>query len=455
MPSNARALHSVPDPDDRPSDDNGARMEMVVLGKAMGSVEEYESICVVGLDRTWFADHRHGDIWDVIREAYGEGEPAGPVAVTERMIKSREITKHPHPAYLFDIHRAAAEAGTGEWYARQMGERFQRRTVMIATSQLGQAVASPMSDLGRITELAAQVVEAATPRTVGVPEVTLIGDLFDEYVRTYFNENDTEIIPSPWSDLNKLLTSGGFTPGQMVTVGGATGSGKSIALTNMAQEIGIRQRKHAVMFTMEMRAEDVMMRIASSMSAIPESKIKDRSLDERELVNLDHTRQRLRDAPLRVIDGRKTVTQMRASVAEIEREFGKIDAVLVDYIQLVLPPGRTENRQIEVAQIMKELKDWAIKENVLVVGAAQTNRGPGQRADKRPELSDLRESGEIENSSDIVILLYRDEYYNKDSVRQGEADFELAKQRSGPSGKMLVLAAQLHLTRFMSMAMPS
>jgi replicative DNA helicase len=230
-----------------------------------------------------------------------------------------------------------------------------------------------------------------------------------------------------------------------------SGMGKSIALVDCARHMAVRLQLPTLYFSLEMSAEDVFTRFAAGLTGIPERALKTRDLSPSQMVRVGEAREQLHEAPLWIIDGGRSLTQIGNTVRKYEQQHGAIPVLAVDYVQLLRADRRHESRQIEVSTNMQRLKDVALTERRLALTAAQINRNPAGRTDKRPQLSDLRESGEIENSSDLVILIYRDDYYNKDSEAVGEAEFHVAKHRGGPTGTVTV-AAQLDRTRFVSFA---
>lgn len=455
MPDNttARRLAAVPDlpQDERPDqrDDNRARIERHVLGTAMDNPGEIPGMRI-HIDAKAFADGRHADIWQAITTAYDAGEPVNPTAVVEHLIRTGAIGRLPSGTYPFELYQQATP-GQGVHWARSLADRHTWDRVNLGNEKIRQTLATPGADLGQVAALAEHLATVAAGQTRDGDDGVHIADLAADYLNGYFDYGKDKGAATPWDDVNQLLTTAGFERGQVVTFGGASGMGKSIAITDIARHNGVELQLPTLVFTMEMTADQVLCRILAGLTGIPEKAIKTRDLTADQITKVDEARQRFQQSPLWIVAEPRTVTQIGNTVRQYKARHGDIHTVVVDYVQIVPGDRKAENRQLEVSSTMQRLKQLALKEELLVVTAAQINRAPAQRADKRPTQADLRESGEIENSSDIVILIYREDFYDKESPRAGEADFIVAKQRGGVLDTV-TLAAQLHLTRFVSMA---
>lgn len=451
----ARHLHAVPNNNGAPKpaatpDINGPALERTILGTAMESRRELDAIRAAGITADHFADARHAMLWDTVTAAADRGDPTTVVAMNETLLRSGDLARLPHPAYLVDVLQAA-DVGRGAWYADQLAERHQQRIVAKAKAHLDQALETPGTTPEAIANAAQAIRDAATTRPGSLANAPLIGDLANAYFDNYLADDEADsIIETPWADLSRLL-GGGFRRGQVLTFGAASGVGKSIALADTARHLAVKQGRPTAYFSMEMTEEEITYRVLSAMSRVPEAAIKHKQLNADDLVKVDAARQKLQGVPLRILSGSFTIARIVNETRKLARAHGEIEAVVVDYIQLVNATGRHENRQLAVSANMQQIKQFALDENVFVATAAQINRASDQRADKRPQLTDLRESGEIANSSDIVVMIYRDDYYDAESPRSGEADFIVRKNRGGPCDTVTV-AAQLHLTRFVDMA---
>lgn len=449
MPSaNRDHLHVVPDPP--PSDDTQQEtVEAVALGTAMESGPDLNALRDV-ITAGHFTNPHHGAIWDAVCANADNGHPTNPIAVTEALLRSGNArSRHDH-TYPFDLYRQA-QPGQGAYWARILHDRHIRRTAWRQATKLSDTTSNPAAELADIAEMAETVLQAVSAHTTDEQGPIAAADLAADYLGGYMTFADNTGIRSPWRDVNDLMPTGGFERGQVVTFGGASGMGKSIGLTDCVRNIGIVQQLPTVMFTLEMKAEQVFFRLLAGLTGIPERAIRQRNLDAGQLARVDQAHGRLRESPLWIVEGSRTMTQVVNEVRKLRNRHGDLACVAVDYVQIVKPDRKAENRQLEVSSTMQRLKQFALDENLLVLAAAQINRSPAGRVDRRPALSDLRESGEIENSSDVVVLIFREDYYNQESPRAGETDLIVAKNRAG-SLDTVTVAHQLHLTRFVDMA---
>jgi replicative DNA helicase len=256
-------------------------------------------------------------------------------------------------------------------------------------------------------------------------------------------------VPTGFTDLDRLLN--GLHPGQLIIVAGRPGLGKSTAGMDFVRSASVRNNLASAIFSLEMSKVEIVTRLLSAEARVPLQVLRSGRLSDDDWTRLARRMGEISEAPLFVDDTpNMTLMEIRAKARRL-RQRNDLRLIVVDYLQLMTSPKRTESRQQEVAELSRGLKLLAKEVECPVVAVSQLNRGPEQRNDKRPQLSDLRESGSIEQDADVVILLHRDDYYDKESPRAGEADFIVAKHRNGPTDTITV-AAQLHLSRFVDMA---
>ena len=256
-------------------------------------------------------------------------------------------------------------------------------------------------------------------------------------------------VPTGFADLDALLN--GLHAGQLIVVAGRPGLGKSTAAMDFVRHAAVRHGLASAIFSLEMSKVEIVMRILAAEARVPLHVLRSGQLSDDDWTKLARRMGEISEAPLFVDDTpNMNLMEIRAKARRLQAA-ARPAPVVVDYLQLMTSPKRVESRQQEVADLSRGLKLLAKEIDCPVVAVSQLNRGPEQRTDKRPQLSDLRESGSIEQDADVVILLHRDDYYDKESPRAGEADFIVAKHRNGPTDTVTV-AAQLHLSRFVDMA---
>ena len=256
-------------------------------------------------------------------------------------------------------------------------------------------------------------------------------------------------IPTGFSGLDQLTN--GLHPGQMIVVAARPAMGKSTLALDFARAAAIKHNRPTIFFSLEMGRSEIAMRLMSAEGAVPLQSMRKGSLDSRDWTTIASTRGRINDAPLYIDDSpNMTLVEIRAKCRKLKQRVG-LQMVVIDYLQLMTSGKRVESRQQEVSEFSRALKLLAKELQVPVIALSQLNRGPEQRADKKPAISDLRESGSIEQDADMVILLHREAAYEKDSPRAGEADLIVAKHRNGPTDTVTV-AFQGHFSRFTDMA---
>src|SRR5690606_6101190 len=254
-------------------------------------------------------------------------------------------------------------------------------------------------------------------------------------------------VPTGFSELDELTN--GLHAGQMIVVAARPAMGKSTLALDFARAAAIKHNQPAIFFSLEMGKTEIAMRLLSAEGQIPLQKLRKGDLDSRDWTTLASTRGRINDAPLYVDDSpNMTLVEIRAKCRRLKQRVG-LKMISIDYLQLMTSGKRVESRQQEVSEFSRALKLMAKELQVPVIALSQLNRGPEQRQDKRPMVSDLRESGSIEQDADMVLLLHRDEVYDK-QTRPGEADLIVAKHRNGPTADIAV-AFQGHYSRFHDM----
>ncbi|MEU8386503.1 replicative DNA helicase [Micromonospora sp. NPDC048842] len=398
----------------------------------------------------------HATIFDIILDIYGRGEPADSITVAAALADSGDLVRIGGAPYLHTLIASVPTAANAAYYARIVSERaVLRRLVEAGTKivQLGYGTASGGSrDVDDVVDLAQQAVYDVTERRVS-EDFAVLADMLqptlDEIEAVGATGGMMTGVPTGFSDLDRLLN--GLHAGQLIIVAGRPGLGKSTASMDFARNAAIRANQAAAIFSLEMSKVEIVMRLLSAEARVPLHVLRSGQLSDDDWTKLARCMGEISEAPLFVDDTPSmNLMEIRAKARRLKQRHD-LKMIVVDYLQLMTSPKRTESRQQEVADLSRGLKLLAKEVECPVIAVSQLNRGPEQRTDKRPQLSDLRESGSIEQDADVVILLHRDDYYDKESPRAGEADFIIAKHRNGPTDTVTV-AAQLHLSRFVDMA---
>jgi replicative DNA helicase len=398
----------------------------------------------------------HQTVYDAIIDLYGKGEPADPVTIAAELTRDGSLERVGGGPYLHTLVASVPTAANAGYYAEIVRERaILRRLVEAGTKivQLGYGTGGNGGrDVDDIVDLAQHATYDVTEKRVS-EDFAALGDMLqptlDEIEAVGASGGMMSGVPTGFSDLDRLLN--GLHPGQLIIVAGRPGLGKSTASMDFARNAAIRHNCASAIFSLEMSKIEMVMRLLSAEARVPLHVLRSGQLTDDDWSKLARRMGEISEAPIFVDDTPSmNLMEIRAKARRLKQRHD-LKLLVVDYLQLMTSPKRTESRQQEVADLSRGLKLLAKEIECPVIAVSQLNRGPEQRTDKRPQLSDLRESGSIEQDADVVILLHRDDYYDKESPRAGEADFIVAKHRNGPTDTVTV-AAQLHLSRFVDMA---
>ncbi|WP_369214409.1 replicative DNA helicase, partial [Streptomyces flavofungini] len=343
-----------------------------------------------------------------------------------------------------------AHYGNASWYAARIAKKaVAARIVALGYDAILKGTSPAFDEDADVAAIQADLDGAVRPTDDG--NLAPIGELIgDSLIRAVTPPSTKDCIPTGFIDIDGLLC-GGFTPGQMVVIGARPAMGKSTIAQDFARGAALKAKVPTLIESLEMSSSDLSDRILCAEAAIPLHHLRQGIVSDdhmaRAAVRVQET---IADAPLYINDGALlSLATLRARVRNLVRTKG-LRLVIVDYLQL-MQVGRADNRQQAVADLSRGLKLLAKDFGITVVVLCQLNRGPEQRTEKKPQVSDLRESGAIEQDADIVILLHREDAYEKESPRAGEADLIVGKHRNGPTGTITV-AFQGHFARFRDMA---
>jgi replicative DNA helicase len=444
LPGSARELERTP-----PQDINA---EQSVLGGMLLSKDAIADV-VESLHGTDFYRPAHQTIFDVVLDLYGRGEPADAVTVAAELTKRGEIARIGGAPYLHTLISSVPTAANAGYYAKIVAERaILRRLVEAGTRivQLGYSgVGNEVDDIvDRAQAAIYDVTERRQSEDYSILE-SLLQPTMDEIEASGHRGGGLTGVPTGFSDLDSLTN--GLHPGQLIVIAGRPASGKSTLGLDVARAASIRHNQTSVLFSLEMSKHEITMRLLSAEARIPLQTMRTGQMRDDDWVKLTRRLGEMASAPLYIDDSPNlTMMEIRAKSRRLKQR-NELRLVIVDYLQLMTSHSKVENRQQEVSQISRSLKLLAKELEVPVIALSQLNRGPEQRNDKRPQLSDLRESGAIEQDADVVILLHREDMYERESPRAGEADLIVAKHRNGPTST-IVVAFQGHYSRFVDMA---
>ena len=425
--------------------------EQCVLGGMMLSKDAISDVLEV-ISATDHYRPAHQLVHETILDLYGRGEPADVIMVAAELTKRGDIAKVGGAPYLHTLIASVPTAANAGYYARIVRERsILRRLVEVGTRivQLGYA---GDADADELVDRAQAEVYAVTERRAAddyLPLSEIMPDALVEIEAIGSRGGNMSGVPTGFADLDSLTN--GLHPGQMIVVAARPAIGKSTLALDFARAASIKAGMASVIFSLEMSRNEITMRLLSAEARVALHSMRTGQMSEDDWTRLARRMSEVAHAPMFIDDSpNMSMMEIRAKCRRLKQQHD-LRLVIIDYLQLMSSPKRVESRQQEVSELSRSLKLLAKELNVPVIAVAQLNRGPEQRTDKRPMLSDLRESGSIEQDADVVILLHREDAYERESPRAGEADFIVAKHRNGPTTTVTV-AFQGHYSRFVDMA---
>ena len=392
-------------------------------------------------------------VFDAVTTLYAAGEPADPVTVAEALRRAGLLDAIGGPACLVALQAGTPAIASAARYARIVSDHAVLRRLVAAGAEIAELGASLPDDVAEALDRAEGLVFGVAERKVATNLVSLTQSL-DESLEALERRHDRGErlvgVPSGFRDLDDLLL--GLVPSNLVVVGARPSVGKTAFALAIARHVAIHQRRPVLFVSMEMSHLELTQRVVAAEAKVDGRKLRRGDVTDPEWCRISHALGRLTGAPLFIDDdANASVMGIRARARRLKARQGDLALVVVDYLQLMAGTGRAESRQVEVAQLSRGLKLLARELGVPVLALSQLSRGLEARADKRPVLADLRESGAVEQDADVVLFLYRDDVYVPDSADRGTAEVLVAKHRNGPTG-MIRLAFVGEHSRFDDLA---
>lgn len=395
---------------------------------------------------------KHEIIFEAILTLYSHGEPTDIITVSDELTKHGEITKAGGVEYLHSLTNAVPTAANAGYYAAIVQEKALLRRLVDSGTRIVQMGYEAKGDPTELINAAQAEIYSVTDARDAEDYVHLtdaVTSAVDDLEAAKNQDGGLSGVLTGFSDLDGLTN--GLHPGQMVIIAARPALGKSTLALDFARSVSIKHKLPTLLFSLEMSRSEIAMRLLSAECSIPLQVMRKGHMNAEQWKSVALQRVMMNDAPLYIDDGpNMTLVEIRAKCRRLAQRVG-LKMVIIDYLQLMTSGKRVENRQQEVSEFSRALKLLAKELQVPVVALSQLNRGPEQRHDKRPALSDLRESGSIEQDADVVILLHREDLYDKESSRLGEADLIVAKHRNGPTDTIPV-AFQGQFSRFVNMS---
>ena len=427
--------------------------EQSVLGGLLLENHAWDRIADV-ISQNDFYRHDHKLIYRMITKLIEQGKPADVVTVAELLENHGELSNVGGLPYLVALAQNTPSAANIRRYAEIVRERGVMRKLVevgtdIAESAYNPAGRSANDLLDQAEAKVFDIAESGARSQQGFLEIKPLLTAVVERIDELFsrdNQSDVTGIPTGFADLDQKTA--GLQPGDLIIVAGRPSMGKTAFSINMGENVAIESGLPVAIFSMEMGGAQLVMRMLGSIGRLDQHKIRTGRLQDDDWQKLTYAVGKLNEAPI-FIDETPALNalELRARARRLHRQCGKLGMIIIDYLQLMSSVSSGENRATEISEISRSLKALAKELQVPVVALSQLNRSLEQRPNKRPVMSDLRESGAIEQDADVILFIYRDEVYNPDSQDKGSAEIIIGKQRNGPIGTVRLTFLGEH-TRF-------
>ena len=395
-------------------------------------------IALLGHTSDAFFTTDHQLIYTAILEVYERVSNADPLLVANELNRTNQLNRTGGADYLYELQAPIVETESTEFYAEILHEKATRRRLMQASSQIRELAQDEDVELSDVMNQAQEAVFelGQTDAQRGFTRIRpLLTQSIDEIEKLFHKEERFLGVPTGFMDFD-VMTSG-LQPGNFIIIAARPSMGKTTLVLNVAQNIALEQARPVAIFSLEMPAQDIVMRMLSAEAQIDFGRLRTGNFSEDYWRPLTEGASRLAEAPILINDNRGlTVQALRAESRRLKGEHDNLSLIIVDYLQLLRGTGRYNSREQEISEISRALKVLAWELNVPIIACSQLSREVERRPDKQPQLSDLRESGAIEQDADLVAFLYREDYYQEDEQVDDrvEAHLLIKKQRNGPTG---------------------
>jgi len=416
---------------------HSAEAERSLLGGLMLDQRAWDSVAdVVTAEHLYRPDHRH--IFSAVASLMGRDQPADAVTVRDHLEQRGELEAAGGAQYIAQIVEDTSSAANIRAYAEIVRDKaLLRRLIEVG----GDISASAYETEGRI---ASELVDLAEQKVFEIADQGARGRGFaslkqilpatiDRLDVLSHSEGDITGVSTGFAEMDRLTA--GLQRGDLIIVAGRPSMGKTTLAINIAENAAIAHKVPTAVFSMEMSAEQLSFRMIGSIGRVNQQRLRTGRLSDDDWTRIDSAVSMMSNVPIYIDDSAGlSPTEVRARARRLKREHG-VGLIVIDYLQLMQVTGNKENRATEISEISRSLKALAKELNVPVIALSQLNRSVEQRNDKKPVMSDLRESGAIEQDADLIVFIYREEVYQPDTARKGVADIIIGKQRNGPVGE--------------------
>ncbi|MDD5866629.1 MAG: replicative DNA helicase [Lachnospiraceae bacterium] len=388
------------------------------------------------LVREDFDNQAYGQLFDTIVELTNEGQPIDVITLQDRLLDKGALPEVASPEYITDIVSSVPLSVNIESYCSIVKEKSMLRTMIRKNQEIEsecyKAERPAKEILGEWEEIAFQMAQNQTGNeTVPIKKIVMTA-LEKIHIASQMEGNVTGI-PTGFTDLDRQLS--GLQPADLILIAARPSMGKTALALNIAEYVAFHEKLPVAIFSLEMPKESLVNRLMSLVSHVEAEKIRSGQLQDMDWTELVRSAGIIGDSNL-IIDDQPgiTVADLQSKCRKYKMQYPDLSLIMIDYLQLMQASKHSDSRQQEISEISRSIKMIARELNVPIIALSQLSRAPEQRPDHRPMLSDLRESGAIEQDADVVMFIYRDDYYNKDTDKKNISEIIIAKQRNGPVG---------------------
>jgi replicative DNA helicase len=425
--------------------------EQAVLGALLIAGDGISRIVDI-VEPEYFYRKSHQVVFAAMLDLFDRNEPIDIVTVSQYLKDEGKLENVGGRQYIADLAMSVATTANLEYYGRIVYEKALLRNLIKAGTEIVSSCYEETDADIAIDKAEHLIFNLAQRRNLQqlVHIKNIVEESFARIEQRYENRDTLSGVPTGFYDLDAMTS--GFQPSDLIIVAARPSMGKTAFVLNVAQHVAVEHKVPVAVFSLEMSKEQLVQRMLCSQAEIDANRLRTGLLHNNDWTKLARAMGHLGEAPVFIDDSAVvTALEIRAKCRRLKAEYKALGLIIIDYIQLMQGRKQTDNRVQEVSEISRSLKTLARELNVPVIALSQLSRAVEARQNKRPMLSDLRESGSIEQDADIVMFIYRDEYYNPDTEHRGEAEIIIAKQRNGPTGTVDLLY-QSSITRFLNKA---
>ena len=425
--------------------------EQSLLGSMLLSADVIPDVAELISTESFYSDtNRH--IFEAIVELYSKGEPADPITVSDKLTEAGVLEEVGGKSYIHTLINIVPTAANAKYYAEIVEKNGLLRSLIKVATEIAALGYEPGAEVERVVDRAESLIFGVAQKRISEKFAhvkDLLVESFEQIEHLYEQKGSVTGLATGFTELDEITS--GLHDSDLIVVAARPSMGKTSLALSIAQSVALKDKVPVALFSLEMSRHQLVQRLMCSEARVDAQSLRTGNLNEDDWPKLSAAVGRLAEAPIFIDDTANiTILELRAKARRLmARE--KLGLIIVDYLQLMQGHKKVDSRQQEISEISRSLKILGRELNVPVIAVSQLSRAVEQRQDKRPMLSDLRESGAIEQDADLVIFIYRDDYYNKESDERGVAEIIISKHRNGPTG-MVKLVFLEHYTKFSDLA---